>query len=512
MTATPRPSPRWWPLIAIAVLTGVAWAVIARLPHLSQQHYVLDLARLFLVTLALLLIWLLGFSRLRWKTRGLTVGVGVLAVLITAGLFRIRGVSGNLIPILEPRWTSKSWAPVQTNAVKAAAAVIPGAADFPQFLGSNRTAVVEGPKLVTQGLAADPVPLWKHEVGTGWSGFAVAGGIAVTQEQRDSKECVVAYDLLTGRTLWTQSVEARYFTTLAGEGPRATPTIANGRVYAQGATGYLNCLDAATGRVIWSKDILSENQSSVPGWGHSSSPLIVGDLVLVTAGGHKSPSLLAYRIADGSKAWGGPSLGSTYSSPLEVTLAGERQFILFADALHGVDPATGKLLWKQSWPGGHPHIAMPVQVGDSDVIVSSGYGTGSGRFHVQKGEDGKWSTAEVWRSNRMKAKFTNLVLHKNHVYGLDDGIMACADAATGDLKWKDGKYGHGQVLLVAGVLLVMAENGEVVFVDPLPTGLSELGKFRALAGKTWNPPALAGEYLLVRNDLEAACYRLAIRP
>ena len=153
---------------------------------------------------------------------------------------------------------------------------------------------------------------------------------------------------------------------------------------------------------------------------------------------------------------------------------------------------------------------MPLRVSATDWIVSSGYGTGSGRVSVSRDSSGKWTAKQVWRTNRMKAKFTNLVLHRNHVYGLDDGIMACLDAMTGDLKWKDGTYGHGQVLLVGELLLVMAESGDVVLLDPSPDGLRELTRFTALTGKTWNPPALAGEYLLVRNDKEAACFRLPV--
>ncbi len=507
-----RRVPRWWLLFLILALALCTVGVLAQRPYLSRQHYILDLARLTLVTLAALLMWLIAFSRLRWRTRWATLGVTIGGVLVLCALFRIRGVSGNLVPILEPRWSSHSWAPVQTNSLRTVALTIPGAVDFPQFLGADRNAKLSGPRLLTQGLTPEPAPLWRHPVGAGWSGFAVSGSVAVTQEQREGRECVVAYDLLTGRTLWTEGVEARYFTTLAGEGPRATPTLAGGRVFAQGATGHLLCLDLATGRRFWSKDILAENKSDVPSWGQSSSPLVLSNRVLVTAGGKGSPSLLAYRVEDGSLAWSSSASGSTYSSPMEITLAGVPQIVLFADALMGVEPSSGQLLWKHKWPGGHPHVAMPIVAGTNALIVSSGYGTGSGRFQVELGADGKWNARQVWRSNRLKAKFTNLVLHDGHLYGLDDGILACLDAATGELKWKDGKYGHGQILLVADILMIMAESGEIVFVNPQPKELQELGRFRALAGKTWNPPALAGEYLVVRNDLEAACFRLAVRP
>jgi outer membrane protein assembly factor BamB len=494
--------------VLIGFLAVAAYVTLRFLPHLSQQHFNIRVAQVFIFTFLAMLLWLLAFSRMRWRMRlgWFAVVLGFIASMGAA--FRIRGVTGNLVPILEPRWVHRSLSSPSLTATNAGVASIPGAADFPQFLGPNRNAVLRGPRLATNWVAQRPPELWRQPVGAAWSGFAVSGAVALTQEQRGEEECVVAYDLRTGQALWSHGDRVRYFTTLAGEGPRATPTVTGSKVLAQGATGLLNCLDLATGRVLWSKDILKENQSHVPSWGFSSSPLVVGDLVVVGAGGHQDRSVVAYRVADGSFAWGGGRRGSTYSSPALTSLDGVRQVVLFGDALVGHDLTTGNSLWQASWPGGHPHIAMPIFVGTNDVIVSSGYGTGSGRFHVQRDGSGQWSVKPVWRTNRMKAKFTNLVLFRGCIYGLDDGIMACLDAETGEFKWKDGKYGHGQVLLVGELLLVLAESGEVVLVDPRPDELRELTRFSALHDKTWNPPALAGEYLLVRNDKEAACFRL----
>jgi outer membrane protein assembly factor BamB len=194
-----------------------------------------------------------------------------------------------------------------------------------------------------------------------------------------------------------------------------------------------------------------------------------------------------------------------------ATFAGTKQILLFADALIGFDASTGLELWRFPWPGGHPHVSTPILAGDSEVIISSGYGTGSARVKIERDATGQWSAKPVWRTNRMKAKFTDLILQRDSIYGLDDGIMECIDARTGALAWKDGRYGHGQSLLVADLLLVMAESGEVILLDPQPDKLRELTRFRALDGKTWNPPALAGQYLLVRNDKEAACFKMPLR-
>jgi len=153
---------------------------------------------------------------------------------------------------------------------------------------------------------------------------------------------------------------------------------------------------------------------------------------------------------------------------------------------------------------------MPLLVGGDDLLISSGYGTGSARLHLSRTPTGDWKAEEVWRTNTLKAKFTNLVCAGDFIYGLDDGVLACIDARDGTRRWRDGKDRHGQVILVGSLLLVITEDGDVVLIDPHPDQRRELTRFTALANKTWNPPALAGRYLLVRNDLEAACYRLPV--
>jgi len=116
----------------------------------------------------------------------------------------------------------------------------------------------------------------------------------------------------------------------------------------------------------------------------------------------------------------------------------------------------------------------------------------------------------VWSSLALKAKFTNVVWRDGFLYGLDDGILTCVDAANGERRWKGGRYGHGQTLLVDDLLLVLAEDGQVARVEAEPTAYRELGRFAALSGKTWNVPALSGSRLVVRNDREAACFELPL--
>jgi outer membrane protein assembly factor BamB len=394
--------------------------------------------------------------------------------------------------------------------VNSSNAVVAGT-DFPQFLGPARNGIQAGPKLATNWQSSPPLELWRRSVGAGWSGFAVSGALAITQEQHGSEERVVAYELGTGQIRWSHADQARYSTTLAGEGPRATPTITGQRVVTMGATGLLNCLDPTTGQRLWSVNIVQANESKVNEWGMSGSPLIWRDLVVVSAGGRKDRSLVAYRLGNGEFAWGGGTDSAAYSSPIVAQLGGSEHIIMFnANSVVSHDPATGTVRWKYPWPGTHPHVAAPVTCPGDRVLVSSGYGHGSEMLQVTN-TGGTFSAAQLWKSRGLKAKFNNPIYLDGHIYGLDDGIMVCLNADTGQQQWKDGRYGHGQMLLVGDLLLVTAESGEIVLLRPSPKERVELARFSALRSKTWNPPAVAGEFLLIRNDQEAACYRLPLR-
>ena len=383
--------------------------------------------------------------------------------------------------------------------------------DYPQFLGPHRNAIVDHPRLARDWKAQPPEQLWVQPVGRGWSGFAIVGNQAITQEQRGEEEAVVCYELLSGSVIWAYLYSAHYRSSLAGEGPRATPTISENRVFALGSTGILNCLDLKTGKLLWSKDAVRDNHSEVSDWGISCSPLLMDELVVISAGGGNERSLVAYRAATGEFVWGGGSDASGYSSPCLVTFAGVPQILIFnAGGISAHQPADRKTLWKYPWPGGHPHVSMPVLLPGDRVLVSSGYGVGSELLRIEKDSEGKFRASRIWKSTRLKAKFTNVVYRDGYIYGLDDGIMVCLDASDGELKWKEGRYGHGQEILAGNLLLVTAESGEAILLEPNPVESRELGRFSGLKGKMWNPPALAGAYLVIRNDAEAACYRLPI--
>ena len=509
---------RLWPAWLVLIATAAALAVVRLRETTTFQQKNMTSMGILLGAFALLLIWWTCFSRAKWRLR-LGVTLGVLGALgLGAALFRVRGVSGDLVPILEPRWV-KSDRPV-TGAPSAAGQVVPAPdlppaagirPDFPQFLGPDRNAVLAGPALDPDWAARPPRELWRRKVGAGWSGFAIVGGRALTQEQDGARELVACYDLFSGRPLWSHGDAARYDDPIGGEGPRATPTVVGDQVFALGSTGRLNALDLATGRVLWTRDLVAETGAKIPEWGYAGSPLVLDGRVIVSAGGTANQSLVAFRADTGARIWASGTAQAGYGSPFVATLAGRRQILAYNHRrITAHDAADGAVLWEYPWGRGYPHVAVPVVVGPDRVVFSAGYGVGSELLEIKPGADGRLAAERGWQSLKLKAKFANPVARDGFLYGLDDGMFACLDLRDGTQKWKEGRYGHGQGLLVGDLFLLMAENGELVLLRPTPTGPNELHRFRVLSSKTWNPPSLAGDLLIIRNDLEAVCLRLPL--
>jgi len=507
---------RWWPGI---VILGIAAAVIAwvRLQEgwPFQQRNLVS-AQVVIVTVIFLLIWWTFLSRARKQLR-LAVTFAVVGAGITgSALFRIRGVSGDLLPIVEFRWATPiaTSTPISTNrTIKMEMRSDVGTNAFPQFLGSERTGVIPGTRLHTNWSSYPPQILWRRSIGPAWSGFAIVGNLAITQAQRGAEECVLALDLRSGEPIWSHCDNARYDTTIAGEGPRATPTIVSNRVFTIGATGILNCLDLATGKTVWSHNVVADAQAQVPSWGCSSSPLVMNDLVIVHGGEGTGRSLYAYRVSDGQPAWIGGTCPPSYASPVAAKLGGLWQIVAFNDGtVSGYDPATGTTLWERAWGNGNALCSTPLAVSSNQVLFSSGYGVGSELLEITRNSNGKFSAKTIWKSIRMKAKFAHIYVRDGFLCGLDDGIFACVDMKDGSQRWKEGRYGHGQGLLVGEYYLLMAESGELALLRPTPDAPNELARFRVFNTKTWNPIALSGDLLLVRNDREAVCLRLKLQP
>ena len=377
-------------------------------------------------------------------------------------------------------------------------------AAWPGFRGPKRDGIVHGVKINTDWSGKPPAQLWRRPVGPGWSSFAVNGDLVYTQEQRGENEVVSCYKASTGQPVWTHQDAARFFESNAGAGPRATPTLSNGRVYTFGATGILNVLDAGNGAVLWSRNVAKETNTEVPFWGFSGSPLVIGDLVIVAASGQ----LVAYEAATGNRRWLGPAGGDSYSSPHLVTIDGVAQVLLVrGGGITSVAVADGKQVWEHKWSSNF--MVQPALIAERDILLTS-QENGARRIAVNRNASG-WSVAERWTSNGLKPYFNDFVVHKGHAFGFDGRILACIDLANGERKWKGGRYGNGQLMLLPDqdLLLVLSEEGELALVGATPDQFTERAKVPAIQGKTWNHPVLAGDILLVRNAEEMAAFRLA---
>ena len=391
----------------------------------------------------------------------------------------------------------------ETTATTPAAATEKGA-EWPGFRGPRRDGIARSARIKSDWAASPPVQLWRRPIGPGWSSFAVNGNLFYTQEQRGETEVVACYKMSNGEPVWAHRDNARFFESNAGAGPRGTPTLSNGRVYSFGATGILNVLEANTGAVVWTRNVGTDTNTQIPFWGFSSSPLVIGDTVIVAAAGQ----LVAYDAANGKQRWVGPKAGGSYSSPHLVNIAGVPQILLMGGSRAiSVAPADGKQLWQHEWAVNT--IVQPALTSDGDVLITS-QEQGARRLAVVYGTGG-WTVSERWTSNGLKPYFNDFILHKGHAFGFDGRILSCIDLKDGQRKWKGGRYGNGQLVLLPeqDLLLVLSEEGELALVQATPDQFSEVAKLPAIQGKTWNHPVLVGDVLLVRNSEEMAAYRLA---
>lgn len=436
------------------------------------------------------------------------------ALLLGAGSFlflRTEGITGTNTSQFAWRWSKSSeerfLAEAADDRLRSVAPAAEGVeAQWPGFRGPYRDSRVPGVALSTDWDAAPPKEVWRQSIGPGWSSFAVRGQLFYTQEQRGEEEVVSAYELGTGEPVWRHADGVRFWEAMAGAGPRATPTVLDDRIFAQGATGLINVLDADSGELVWSRDVSADAEVAIPGWGFAASPLVMAETVYTAAAGR----LVAYDRATGDLLWQGET-GTGYSSPQLMSFDGSPQLVMLSSTgASGHDPSDGKLLWNNDWSG--EPIVQPAQAPNGDLLwgtVSTTGGAGLRRLAIERSGDG-WQASERWTTNRLKPYFNDFVLHEGNAYGFDGSIMACIDLEEGKRQWKGGRYGNGQLLLLPDqdLLLVITEEGELKLVEAKPDGFNEVASAPAIEGKTWNHPVLVGDLLLVRNAEEMAAFRL----
>ena len=517
----------WWALLAV-VSAGVA--IFVWFFDISKDYRNITLQVTPVLAVAGFSLWALRKSHFPARGRQLLAAFVWIPVWIVSPLGPVELVNNGNTGIVGWQWR---WAPThdQTLAkVKAAPKVQldwhETPRDYPRFLGNLYWAEAKGLDINPDWNAQPPKLLWKQPIGAGWSAFAIVGDYAVTQEQRGDQEMVVCYELKTGKVAWSHADNARWDPSgpgaLGGVGPRATPTIHDGRVFTHGATGIFNCIEARTGELVWSHDTLKEFGAENISWGKADSPLIVDDNVVISVGGGNDSSLIAFNQETGDLAWSVGSRRSSYASPVLTELAGVRQIVVVNENfLTAHDAATGEVLWEHPWDGdsnGNASASQPVPVGGDRIFLSKGYGIQSQLLqvtHVQAADEDeeKWSADIVWSKPVLRTKLGNIVVRDGIIYGIDDIDMDAAELETGKRRWKKRRrpeLGHGQIMLVGDKILIISESGELVLLAADPKKYRELAKLQAIEGITWNNLALSGPYLLVRNAEEAACFELPL--
>jgi outer membrane protein assembly factor BamB len=523
---------RWFERLGAVALMIIALLGTKRIVHESIAGGAMGF--LFpIMTIPILSIafvgWAVATRRLPDGLRRITMAATILAACGAMALIRTGGFNGSFQNDFHWRWTKtpeeRLVAQLRIEPVAlppAPAATLPPApavtlppapaktetevSKWPGFRGPHRDSVIPGVRIKTDWTASPPVKLWRRPVGPGWSSFAVRGDLIYTQEQRGPDEVVACYQLTTGKPVWAHRDKARFYESNGGPGPRGTPTLSNGRVYTFGATGIVNALNADDGAVVWSRNAATETDAKTPDWGFASSPLVADDMVFVAASGN----LAAYDAATGTRRWTGPARGVSYSSPQLATIDGLKQVLLLSSAgLASFAPADGALLWEHPWKG-YP-IVQPALTADGDVLISVSDSSGTRRLAAARAASG-WTVEERWTSIGLKPYFNDFVVHNGHAFGFDGSILACIDLKDGKRVWKGGRYGNGQLVLLADqdLLLVLSEQGELALVGATPDQFTELARFQAIEGKTWNHPVLAGDVLLVRNGEEMAAFRLSL--
>ncbi len=465
--------------------------------------YAVPALSLFFVAWAVLTRNITGKARLISMVSVIIAGIGFWALL------RTDGMTGEARQDLKWRWTKTAEEKLLTQAgngegiPETDSTFINTEAEWPGFRGKERNSIAHGTSISTDWAQSPPEELWRSPVGPGCSSFAIHGNLLFTQEQRGDDELVTCYDLRSGKPVWKHGDKIRFWDSHAGAGPRSTPALYKGRVYSVGATGMLNVLDEIDGSVIWSRDAGKDSGVKIPVWGFTSSPAVTDSIVFIGISG----KILAYDSYSGNLIWQGEDGGESYCSPHLMKINGTEQVIFTNGAgAYGHSPEDGRVLW--SIPVAGSRIIQPAIPGENQVLVDMGNIKGLRLVSLKSGSD-NWNAEEVWTTNKMKPYFNDLVIHKDHAYGFDGPVLTCIDMKNGERKWRGGRY-SGEIILLADqdVLIILSEKGEIILVNASPDEFKEIGKFKAIEGKTWNHPAIAGNILVVRNAVEMAAYRL----
>jgi outer membrane protein assembly factor BamB len=389
-----------------------------------------------------------------------------------------------------------------------ASLVLAGDNDWPQWRGPNRDGISNETGILKSWPETGPKVLWRAQVGTGFSGMAVAGGRLATMFAERGEEFVVCYDAATGKEIWRFKSDAA-FPSEFGDGPRSTPAIAGDRVFTLGANGMLFACNLSDGKVVWQHNLREEYNAAIPQHGISTSPILEGDLILVNAGGANNHAFIAFNKKDGKLAWASHFDNPDYSAPIAVTVGGVRQVVFFTgSSLVSVSPKDGEIFWKYPFPPQAFNAATPVFVPDNKIFISSGAEKGAALLEIT-GVDNKPAVKPIWESKVMRNDFSSSVLVGDHIYGFDRTMLKCINVATQEEKWAQRGYQNGTLIFADGHLIVLGERGKLGLVEANPNEFKEVATAQALRGRCWTVPALSDGRLYLRNQKEMLCLDLS---
>ena len=385
----------------------------------------------------------------------------------------------------------------------------PASAEWNQWLGPNRDGKSPETGLLAAWPESGPKQVWQIEsLGAGFSSLAVAGGKLFTQGVKNGKQFLIALDAETGETVW-ETEHGRPYSNRRGGGPRGTPTIDDGRVYALGGDGNLICADASTGAKIWEKHLLKTYRARNINWGISESPLIDGNRIIVNAGG-RGASIVALDKTTGKELWKTQSDEAGYSSGVAVEIDGVRQYLFFTgEAAVGVLATNGELLWRyRPVSNSTANVATPI-VRDNLVFFSSSYGTGCALLRLDS-TGGSTTASEVYFNRDMRNHYSSSVLIDDHLYGFSGRILTAMEFETGELAWRDRSVGKGQMIYADGRFYILSDNGVVGLVEPNPSEYREVSRFEIGSRDypTWTLPVISDGTLYLRDQERLYAYNI----
>ena len=386
---------------------------------------------------------------------------------------------------------------------------VAGSAEWPQWLGPHRNGRSGVTGLQRQWPDEGPRQVWRRPLGQGFSSIAVTRGSVYTMFSNDGGEYVVSLNDADGSERWRMRIDGQYSESQGGNGPRCTPAVDGDLVFAVGARGKLVALNTASGKIIWQRDLAQDFGSRSPRWGFSGSPLVEGDLLLLEVGGRDGHALAAFDKRTGGIAWTGQHDAMGYSSPTAATIAGARQVLFFtATGLVSLAPSDGRVLWRFPWETPYNvNAATPLFLPPNRVFISSAYDVGASMVEVNRSNQGL-GVASVWRNRNMKNQMATSVHDRGYIYGFDNAMLTCVDAATGSRQWKARGHGKGTLVWADGLLLVLSDKGRFALVKADPSAYRELASVQVLDGLCWTAPAIANGRAYLRNTSEVVCLQL----